>query len=168
MLPVDTYEAVVQATFRTITGKPHRVECFDAFGDMLLSMVTGKEDLKMLVKDEPVDYVQALKPKKEEAKGQIQEKASAGKVLRVSSATTKIKPVSKDAAPDKRVATISVPQSAIKSSPGKSSGLAKPGSKLQVKKINKPDGSPVAKAAEFSKAILIPNAFELMLKSGFG
>jgi hypothetical protein len=64
MLPVDTYEAVIQATFRAITGKPHRFECFDAFGDMLLSMVTGKEDLKMLVKHEPVDYVQALKPKK--------------------------------------------------------------------------------------------------------
>lgn len=63
----------------------------------------------------------------------------------------------------------------MKNSPTKyqgSSGPNKPvvSAKIQVKKISKPEvgaGSPVAKAPEFSKAVLIPNAFELMMKSEF-
>jgi hypothetical protein len=58
------------------------------------------------------DFIPQTSPKKEETK-------TPGKVLRMSSATTKIKPVA--SATDKKVATISVAsaQSSVKSSPSK-------------------------------------------------
>lgn len=66
MLPPDTFEAVVQATVAALVNKSERTDCFDAFGDMLIRMITGRDDVEMHLNDEPADYLQTLRPKKEE------------------------------------------------------------------------------------------------------
>ena len=80
--------------------------------------MVDKSDLKMLSKTSGKDFLQRLTPSKKEETKAGQEKPTGSKVLRVSSATAKIKPVS--SATEKRVAaTISMGSTGMKNSPTK-------------------------------------------------
>jgi hypothetical protein len=69
ILSVETYETIVQETFGVLIGKHKVADCFEAFSDMLIRMMTGKEDPCIFTHDK-ADYIQVLKPKKDDGKGQ--------------------------------------------------------------------------------------------------